>query len=198
MLKQQLQPGTQRPALERSEVKSGNHRHSWLLFVHQLPTRPTSLRVRTWRRLQQLGALTVKQAVYVLPDSPNAREDFEWLKTEIQVSGGEVSIFAANMVDTWSDDALVGEFRRSREQSYNEIARDVDQLLRRLSPRRRKGQSMPSRRGFQQLRERLAAVERIDFFGSAGRDRVLTLLRQLEDRVASPTKQAAAGASARA
>ena len=38
---------------------------------------------RTWR-LQQLGAIAVKQAVYVLPDFPSAREDFEWLKTEIE------------------------------------------------------------------------------------------------------------------
>ena len=42
----------------------------WLLLVHQLPPKPTNLRVRTWRRLQQLGAIAVKQAVYVLPDSP--------------------------------------------------------------------------------------------------------------------------------
>ena len=43
--------------------------HRWLLFVHQLPARPSNLRVRTWRRLQQLGALPIKQSVYVLPDS---------------------------------------------------------------------------------------------------------------------------------
>lgn len=49
----------------------------WLLFVHQLPSAPSNLRVRTWRRLQQLGALPVKQAVYLLPDTPDAREDFE-------------------------------------------------------------------------------------------------------------------------
>ena len=42
----------------------------WLLFVHQLPSSPSNLRVRTWRRLQQLGALPIKQAVYVLPDTP--------------------------------------------------------------------------------------------------------------------------------
>jgi hypothetical protein len=35
----------------------------WLLLVHQLPATPSNLRVRTWRRLQQPGALPVKQAV---------------------------------------------------------------------------------------------------------------------------------------
>ncbi len=64
----------------------------WLLLVHQLPATPSNLRVRTWRRLQQLGAIAVKQAVYVLPDSPAAREDFEWLKTEIEAAGGQATL----------------------------------------------------------------------------------------------------------
>jgi hypothetical protein len=29
----------------------------WLLFVHQLPSLPSNLRVTTWRRLQQIGAV---------------------------------------------------------------------------------------------------------------------------------------------
>ena len=70
-------------------------RRHWLLFVHQLPSHPSNLRVRTWRRLQQLGALPIKQAVYVLPDTPAAREDFEWLKTEVKSAGGDASVFAA-------------------------------------------------------------------------------------------------------
>ena len=162
--------------------QSGLGPRKWLLLVHQLPARPTSLRVRTWRRLQQLGALAVKQAVYVLPDSPTTREDFEWLRSEIEASGGQASVFAADIVDTWSDDALVEEFRRSREEAYADLVREADQLLRRSSSDGRKSKSVPSRRTLHHLRERLAAVERIDFFGSAGRDRVLTLVRQIEER----------------
>ena len=91
--------------------------YRWLLFVHQLPSTPSNLRVRTWRRLQQIGAIPVKQAIYVLPDSPAAREDFEWLKTEIEGAGGHAIVFATDSVDPWTDDALVEEFRRSRQES---------------------------------------------------------------------------------
>ena len=153
--------------------------HRWLLFLHQLPSSPSNLRVRTWRRLQQLGALPIGQALYVLPDSPNAREDFEWLKTEIHATGGRANVFAADVIDSWSDDALIEEFRRSRQGAYDELAREAAQLLKRLSRRSRAG--VP-RRGIQQIKERLAAVEQVDFFGSAGRDRVVTLLRQIEQR----------------
>ena len=101
--------------------------HRWLLFVHQLPSDPSNLRVRTWRRMQQLGAIPVKQAVYVLPDTPGAREDFEWLKTEVNAAGGSASVFAADTVDTWSDDALVEEFRRARQDAYAALAGDIEQ-----------------------------------------------------------------------
>src|SRR5919106_3942203 len=91
-----------------ARVKAASHR--WLLFVHQLPAHPSNLRVRTWRRLQQIGAVAVKQAVYALPDSPNAREDFEWLKTEVEAAGGQASVFVADTVDAWSNDSLDEEF----------------------------------------------------------------------------------------
>src|SRR5262245_14421744 len=97
----------------------------WLLFVHQLPAGSSNSRVRTWRRLQQLGAVPIKQAVYVLPDTPGAREDFEWLKTEVKAGGGDASVFAADTVDAWSDDALIAEFRRLRQEDYAALARDV-------------------------------------------------------------------------
>jgi hypothetical protein len=41
--------------------------HSWLLLVHQLPAKPAYLRVKIWRRLQDLGAIAVKNAVHALP-----------------------------------------------------------------------------------------------------------------------------------
>ena len=176
----------QRPA---PQAQAASHR--WLLFVHQLPATPSNLRVRTWRRLQQIGAVAVKQAVYVLPDSPNAREDFEWLKTEIEAAGGQASVFAADTVDPWSNDALVEEFRRSRQEAYAELAREAEQMLRRSGAAARRSTRMPSRRTVQHLRERLAAIEHIDFFGSAGRDRVLTLLQQIEDRTITTSRAVA-------
>src|SRR5215207_5465533 len=71
----------------------------WLILVHHLPPLPSNLRVRTWRRLQGLGAVAVKQSVYVLPDTAESREDFEWLKVEIEAGGGEATVYSAEHVD---------------------------------------------------------------------------------------------------
>ena len=139
--------------------------------------------MRTWRRLQQLGAIPIKQAVYALPDTPSTREDFEWLKTEVKASGGDASVFAADHIDTWSDDALVEEFRRAAQETYAALARDIEQVLKRASTARRpRGTRAPAiRRLLGVFRERIAAIEGVDFFGSAGRDRVTSLLKRLEE-----------------
>ena len=58
--------------------------------------------------------------------------------------------------------------------------------------RRPQGTRAPAvRRLLDIFRERLVAAEKIDFFGSAGRDRVLTVLRQLEDRIGGTGRQPA-------
>ena len=150
---------------------------SWLLLAHQLPSSgPSNLRVRTWRRLQQLGAIAVKQAVYALPDTPTAREDFEWLKTEIEVAGGEVTLFTADAVDVSAHDALVNEFRRASEDAYGAVAGTVEKALKQA------GKGRPaSRRLVDQMRSQLSAAERSDFFGAAGRDRVASLIKKLDE-----------------
>lgn len=177
---------TARPKAEPRPASAGdtaNAARRWLLFVHQLPSSPSNLRVRTWRRLQQIGAIPIKQAVYALPDTASAREDFEWLKTEVKAVGGDASVFAADNVDAWSDDGLIEEFRRSRQEAYTVLARDIEKVLKRAANNRRpSGARAPAiRRLLEVFRERLTGIERIDFFGSAGRDRVATLLTRLEE-----------------
>src|ERR671910_3573252 len=118
---------TRQAAAERLPVATAAPgRRRWLLFIHQLPSHPSNLRVTTWRRLQQIGAIPLKQAVYALPDTADAREDFEWLKTEVKAAGGDATVFAADNVDAWSDDALVEEFRRSRQDAYTALAREIE------------------------------------------------------------------------
>src|SRR5215831_16589276 len=56
---------------------------TWLLFLHQLPPKPDYMRVKVHRRLKGLGAALVKNTVYVLPNTDETLEDFQWLREEI-------------------------------------------------------------------------------------------------------------------
>src|SRR6476659_10108728 len=78
-----------------TEVPVGPDR--WLLLIHQLPAKPAYFRVKVWRRLQSIGAVTVKNAVYALPAGEQAQEDFAWLLREIADGGGEAMICEATL-----------------------------------------------------------------------------------------------------
>jgi hypothetical protein len=88
-------------------------RHRWLVFVHQLPAHPSNARVKIWRRLQQVGASPVKNAVHVLPNTPQAREDFEWLRTEVVDLGGEATVFEASSVKGLDERQIQERFRQA-------------------------------------------------------------------------------------
>ena len=164
---------------------------SWLLFVHQLPATPSNLRVQTWRRLQQFGALPLKQAVYVLPDTPATREDFEWLTTQVKALGGDADVFIGAPANTWADDALIEEFRRSRQQAYTALARDLERAIHRIAGKkpRHAARGPSAGRLLDGFHQRLAAIERIDFFGSAGRDRAAQLVGEFEQRIADRARR---------
>jgi hypothetical protein len=100
----------------------------WILLVHQLPARPTNLRVRIWRKLQKLGAVAIKNSVYVLPANEKTREDFQWLKQEIESAGGEAAVFQAGSVQGATDDEIIKAFREARNTEFAEISAEFDGL----------------------------------------------------------------------
>jgi len=159
----------------------------WLLLAHRLPTRPSNARVKTWRRLQQLGAVPTRNSVYVLPNGEQAREDFEWIRSEIVALGGEATVFAADVVDARGADDLVAAFRRARGDDYRHLRRQVDRLA---AASRRRRPSPKARAAFtrtvQALRDRFAEIDRIDFFRAPGREAIAEALASLERSAAAP------------
>src|SRR6266851_549796 len=100
----------------------------WILLIHQLPPKPTNLRVRIWRKLQKLGAVAIKNSVYVLPATEKAHEDFQWLKQEIESAGGEAAVFRAGSVEGATDDEIIAAFRKARDEEFAAISADFDGL----------------------------------------------------------------------
>src|SRR5471032_879873 len=94
----------------------------WLMLIHQLPAKPAYARVKVWRRLQALGAVTVKGSVYALPANTETREDFAWLAKEIVESEGEAMVCEAALVEGLSDSKMQALFDAARDQDYARIA----------------------------------------------------------------------------
>ena len=144
---------------------------NWLLLIHQIPPKPDYLRVKIGRRLQRVGAVPVKNSVYVLPDSDQSFEDFQWIRAEIVNGGGDASICRAGFVDGLTDDQVRAFFRDARDAEYGEIAalaRKVTTELQRARKKRARGVAGRPSDELTRLRKRLATVASVDFFAAAG------------------------------
>jgi hypothetical protein len=157
----------------------------WLLLGHQLPTLSSNARVKTWRRLQQIGAVPARNSVYVLPNTEQCREDFEWMRSEIVALGGEATVFAADAISEGGTDDIIAMFRQAREQEYRDLKTEVDRLLRNRKMKRQLGSSREgsAARSLRTLRDRFSAIEYIDFCEAPARGDAAASLQMLEQAV---------------
>jgi len=163
----------------------------WLLLFHQIPPRPAYLRVRIGRRLHGLGAVALKNSVYVLPRGDQALEDFQWVRREVVSGRGEATVCEVRLVEGHSDADVEALFVRAREADYTALAQEASRLERALSGSNRRA-SPPSdqaRQSLARLRRRLTEVARIDFFGAPRREAVEGLLAGIEARLRPPARE---------
>ncbi len=153
----------------------------WLMLVHQLPPKPAYLRVKVWRRLQGLGAVSVKNSVYVLPSNEQTLEDFQWLLQEIEKSGGEGMVCEAELVDGLRDDEVRKLFDAARDADYAELTTE----LRALKGARKGKDATDLKPQLEKIRQRFDAIAARDFFGATGRLTVEGHLTELERRSAA-------------
>lgn len=163
---------------------------SWLLLIQQLPTRPAGVRIKTWRRLQQLGSVALKSSVYVLPNTPQAREDFEWLSTEIRAANGHASILAAQALTPEEDESIREAFRAARSDDYERLRVKAQKLLREAPSRPTGTTRQALERAVRALRDELGRIEVLDFFGAPARAPAADAFRALAAKMAASTARA--------
>jgi hypothetical protein len=155
----------------------------WLLLVHQLPPKPSYARVKVWRRLQALGAVALKNAVYVLPNRDSTREDFEWLAREVHELGGSATVCEARLVQGFDDREIEDQFQRARVADYQGLLKDAQQVKKSLRGPRAKKPTAEQHADVVSLCRRLAATAELDFFGAPNRVPAEAAIAELERAV---------------
>ncbi len=148
--------------------------HNWILLIHQLPPKPTNLRVRIWRKLQKLGAIVIKSSVYVLPATDKTNEDFQRLRQEIESAGGEAALFRADAVEGTTDNEIISVFRKARDAEFAEITAQLDGLTGSIKEQTRgkhlsAGRLAAHETELDRLHAELERVVTNDFFEAKGR-----------------------------
>lgn len=140
----------------------------WLLLVFSLPSKNGSVRVDIWRKLKRSGALPLPTSGYLLPNTTDNLERFEWLSTEIRKHKGQASVAQVRSFDDLPDERLIHLFTRERNKDY-------EKLLRQLKARRTEQQ-------LSALRRKLLEISAIDFFDSPLRHKVEGAIAALQEQ----------------
>jgi hypothetical protein len=165
----------------------------WLLLIHQIPPKPSYFRVKVWRRLQQVGAIAVKQSVYALPNSPQGSEDFAWISREILEGGGEVSVCEARFLEGLTDEQVVSLFQKARKGDYEKIIQEVRALQEELEIKSTLGAETVVRVKSQvsKLKSKFNEIAAIDFFSTPERSTAEILLADLDSQTKGRPKSVA-------
>jgi hypothetical protein len=121
----------------------------WLVLVYKIPREPAASRVYVWRKLKRLGALLLHDAVWLLPDTPWTREQFQWLAVEIRELGGEALMWESRMVLPGQDEVLVQQFEADVDEAYRAILAALQQADADLPALARQYQQVQTRDYFQ-------------------------------------------------
>lgn len=135
----------------------------WLLLVYRIPREPTAGRVFVWRKLKQLGAIALQDAVWVLPQTPRTQEQFQWLAAEITELKGEAMLWEAEQLYATDSETVCRQFREPVEAEYREILAALKKKDRDLAALSKRFQETHARDYFasdlgRQVREKLLAA----------------------------------------
>jgi hypothetical protein len=166
-------------------MPADTHGPRWILLIHQIPPKPAYFRAKVGRRLQRLGAVAVKNSVYILPLTDQTQEDLQSLAREIVTEGGEATLCTATFVEGLRDDQIEAIFHAARDADYAQLGEQARQIVGELPPRlaRDDDRRQELEADLARLRGRLAEIAAIDFFSAPGRQSAESALMALERRL---------------
>jgi len=157
----------------------------WLLLIHSIPPQPAYFRAKVGKRLARVGAVAIKNSVYVLPASDQAREDFQWVAREIVQEGGEATVCDATFIEGLQSNHVEALFRAARQADYVQLGDEARAALRDLGPEAKDVEHRTAAESdLARLKKRLGEVVTIDFFGAPGREPAEEVIATLEKRLA--------------
>src|SRR3989442_13246858 len=101
----------------------------WLTLLMTRPPTPTRHRVGVWRKLQRMGAVRLRGAGWILPETAETTELFQWLVQEIQSFRGEVTLLRVDRVETMTDEQIAGLFHKARSVEYGAAVKSCREIL---------------------------------------------------------------------
>ncbi len=161
------------------------NRPRWYLLIHQLPPEPLYLRAKIRQRIARVGAVALKNAVYVLPRREECLEDFQWIVEEAVAGGGEAYVCEAEFLEGKTEQALIRQFRAERDADYAALSEEIRDWKREADG------ELPAR--VARARKRLEEIRKIDFFDAPGRGKAERLVAGFDAASRQPRRRTGPG-----
>jgi hypothetical protein len=95
----------------------------WRVITYRLPPEPSRHRVAVWRELRRLGAVSLQQGAWAVPDGEPFEAGFAQVLEEIKATGGQPVVLAV-ADDQDSVAQLEALFTAQREAEWSEFLSD--------------------------------------------------------------------------
>jgi hypothetical protein len=96
---------------------------AWRVITYRLPTEPSRHRVAVWRELRRLGAISLQQGTWAVPDGEPFAAGFAQVVEAIKAAGGQPVVLAVADEET-SAAQLEALFTDQREAEWGEFLSD--------------------------------------------------------------------------
>lgn len=152
------------------------------MLIHQIPPKPAYLRVKIGRHLARIGAVALKNTVYLLPRSDGAQEDFQWVLREVVSAGGEATLLDARLVDGLTDPEVRAFFNSARDSDYLALVEEI-RVLDAVVGEAEQGVVRDLGSELNRLERRFEEILSLDFFGASSQQTAQGLLAALRARI---------------
>jgi Uncharacterized conserved protein len=126
--------------------------------------------------------VALKRSAYLLPDTPERYEDFQWLAQEIEREGGEATLIRVEQIENLPPEGVRRLFHEPRERDYRQLAARYRRVIQRLDKKSR-GSAVPEE--LTRLAKDHQRIRDVDFFDAPGGAEV----RRLEEVIAMRTRR---------
>jgi hypothetical protein len=146
----------------------------WSMLVISLPGRSATPRMRIWRALKGLGAVVLRDGVYLLPHSESAARHLQEQAEAVMASGGDAHV----LTFTSTEQQQAEHFRKLFDRTAD-YARLIEAIRKDKSGLTKKRAESVSRH-LKKIRREFEAVAATDHFAGPAKEQVQLLLSQTE------------------
>ncbi len=173
-----------------NDYMNTNNKKEWLLLIHQIPPKPDYFRVKIWRRLLKIGAVAIKQSVYVLPDTVQAYEDLHWIVKEISEGGGTASLSKAVFHEGLSNRQVESLFQAARDEEYEKIIKETQSFMEETpaAGENSDADALKKKKELARIQNRFNEIRTIDFFNAPGHEAAQKILTECDALLRQPKK----------